>query len=327
MTFAYEDMSSEQFEDVVLALCHDLLGAAVQGFARGPDGGRDAKFVGTAQEFPSRVAPWVGTVIVQAKHTNGLNKRFTDSDFYSKTAKNRESTILSAEMPRIKRLVDVREIDHYMLFSNRRLSGDGEAKIRNIIATECGLQEASINLAGIEQIERWFKAYPRAFNRIAVNPLDSPLVVGPEELADVVEALAQRLPHIDLDVEPGNRVAYASKNRRNNMSEGYAKTLRRMYLRESQQVQAFLADPINKHVLSWYNSAAEEFQLKIIAKRRDFDSFDAVMNHLWDLLFQRDALLRANKRLTRVVVFYMYWNCDIGDYENDYDCTGGVDVA
>jgi hypothetical protein len=33
-----------------------------------------------------------------------------------------------------------------------------------------------------------------------------------------------------------------------------------------------------------------------------------------DLLFNRDAVLRqrAHKRLTRAVLFYMYWNCDIG---------------
>ena len=33
-----------------------------------------------------------------------------------------------------------------------------------------------------------------------------------------------------------------------------------------------------------------------------------------DLLFNRDPVLRqhAHKRLTRAVLFYMYWNCDIG---------------
>jgi hypothetical protein len=43
---------------------------------------------------------------------------------------------------------------------------------------------------------------------------------------------------------------------------------------------------------------------------------------LLDLLFGRDPILNqhAHKRLTRTVLFYMYWNCDIGqtnDAETD----------
>lgn len=37
------------------------------------------------------------------------------------------------------------------------------------------------------------------------------------------------------------------------------------------------------------------------------------MEYLLDLLFKRHPLLSANKRLTRVMLFYMYWNCDIGE--------------
>lgn len=318
MKYAYEDMSPTQFEDVAISLCHDLLGAGVQGFAEGPDGGRDAKFVGTANEYPSSAAPWVGTVIVQAKHTNGLNQKFTDSDFYSKTAAKAGSTVLGKEIPRIKRLAGAGKLDHYMLFSNRRLSGEGESEIRQRLSLECGIPEASICLVGVEQIERWFKAYPSAADRASISPKDSPLIVGPDDLADVVEALASQMTQIDLDVAPVDRVAYADKNRRNGMTAEYAKVLRRNYLRDSRQIQAFLADPINVAVLGRYLAAAEEFQLKIVAERSNFRSFDQLMNYLWDLLFGRDSTLRSNPHLTRAVVFYMYWNCDIGD-DGDID--------
>jgi hypothetical protein len=65
-----------------------------------------------------------------------------------------------------------------------------------------------------------------------------------------------------------------------------------------------------------YESVVDEFQLKIIAKRKDYQTFDEVMEHTWwILLFNRDPVLRqhAHKRLTRAVLFYMYWNCDIGE--------------
>ena len=47
MKYAYEDLSDDQFEILIVLLCQHLLGISVQGFAKGPDGGRDAKFVGT----------------------------------------------------------------------------------------------------------------------------------------------------------------------------------------------------------------------------------------------------------------------------------------
>lgn len=67
-----------------------------------------------------------------------------------------------------------------------------------------------------------------------------------------------------------------------------------------------------------YESVIDEFQLKIIAKRKDYQTFDEVMEYLVDLLFNRDPVLRQNfhKRLTRAVLFYMYWNCDIGDVDD-----------
>ena len=69
----------------------------------------------------------------------------------------------------------------------------------------------------------------------------------------------------------------------------------------------------NAFMLRMYESVVDEFQLKVISKRKDYQSFDEVMEYLLDLLFKRDPLLSANKRLTRVMLFYMYWNCDIGE--------------
>jgi hypothetical protein len=99
------------------------------------------------------------------------------------------------------------------------------------------------------------------------------------------------------------------------MSEEYAKAQRKRYLKETPQIHAFLAAPENLEMLHMYESVVDEFQLKIIANRKDYQTFDAVMEYLVDLLFSRDAVLRqhAHKRLTRAVLFYMYWNCDIGE--------------
>ena len=314
MKFAYEDLSDDQFEKLIVFLCQRLLGISVQGFAKGPDGGRDAKFVGTAELHPSKAAPWVGTIIVQAKHTNGYNRNFSESDFFSVSAAN---TVLGKEIPRIKKLREAKQLDHYMLFANRRLAGNAESEIREYIATQCGIPASSIYLCGLEQLENLLKAFPDVAAMADLDPIDSPLIVSPDDLAEVVQALARQKDGVSalLDDPPTARVTYEQKNLLNNMSVEYAKAQRKKYLKETAQIRAFLAAPENLELLHMYESVVDEFQLKIIARRKDYQTFDEVMEYLVDLLFNRDPVLRqhAHKRLTRAVLFYMYWNCDIGE--------------
>ncbi|RSK71168.1 hypothetical protein DF122_04945 [Burkholderia pseudomallei] len=312
MKYAYEDLSEGQFEQLVVLLCQRLLGMGTQGFAKGVDGGRDAKFVGTAQFLPSERAPWVGTVIVQAKHTNGYNRSFSESDFFSPMSNN---TTMGEEVPRIAKLRTTKQLDHYLLFANRKLTGNTESEIRTHIANTCGISESSVMLCGLEQLETWLKAFPDVPAKAKLDPLDSPLIVSPDDLSEVVQAFARHLAGVaaTVDAPPTPRVPYETKNVINNMSAEYAKGLRRLYLKDTAQVKDFLAAPENDGLLRMYESVVEEFQLKIIAKRADYHTFDNVMNYLIDLLFARDPLLRANKRLTRIMLFYMYWNCDIGE--------------
>lgn len=314
MKFAYEDLSDDQFEKLIVFLCQRLLGISVQGFAKGPDGGRDAKFVGTAELHPSTAAPWVGTIIVQAKHTNGYNRNFSESDFFSTSA---SSTVLGKEIPRIKKLREAKQLDHYMLFSNRRLAGNAESEIREYLAEQCAIPTASIYLCGLEQLEVLLKTFPDVAVKANLDPIDSPLIVSPDDLAEVVQALARQKDGIStlLDDPPTERVTYEQKNMLNNMSPEYAKAQRRKYLKETAQIRIFLAAPENLELLRMYESVVDEFQLKIVAKRKDYQTFDDVMEYLVDLLFNRDPVLRqhAHKRLTRAILFYMYWNCDIGE--------------
>ncbi len=317
MKYAYEDLSEDQFEELIVLLCRRLLGMGVQGFAKGVDGGRDAKFVGTAELLPSKAAPWNGTVIVQAKHTNGYNRSFSEGDFQNPDSQN---SVIGKEVPRIQKLRGAKQLDHYMLFANRRLTGNAESDIRAHLSKTCNIPESSIMLCGIEQLESWLKTFPDVPAMANLDPVDSPLIVSPDDLSEVVQALAC---HMDgaaatLDAPPTPRTPYETKNKINNMSADYARALRKLYLKETAQVKAFLAAPENSELLQMYEFVVEEFQLKIIAKRKDYQSFDEVMNYLIDMLFARDPLLRANKRLTRVMLFYMYWNCDIGE---------GVDAA
>lgn len=315
MMYAYEDLGDDQFETLVVFVCRRLLGAGVQNFSQGPDGGRDAKFVGTADLHPSKMSPWSGTTVAQAKHANGYNQSFSDTDFFSPTSQN---TVIGKELPRIKALRAAGELDHYMLFSNRRMSALAEQKIRAYISKECGIPLSSIYLCGVEQIEMHLKDFDDIPAKAKLDMVDSPLIVSSGEIADIVEALATSKAIIAaaLDVPPEPRTSYEEKNAINNMTADYAKGLQKRYLKETPAIKTFLAAPESAEYLRAYEAAADELHLKIVAKKKDHQTFDEIMNYAIDMLFARDAVLRANKRLTRAVLFYMYWNCDIGETEH-----------
>jgi hypothetical protein len=315
MKYAYENLSEDQFEKLVVFLCHELLGIAVQGFSKGVDGGRDAKFVGTARLHPSTASPWVGITIIQAKHTNGYNRNFSESDFYS--TKPKAKTILDHEIPRITNLRKKKQLDHYMLFANRRLAANAESEIVSYISKLTDVPPASIYLCGLEQLEIWLKKFPAVATLANLDLVDSPLIFSPDDLSEVVQAFARHKDVMKalLDDPPTPRTSYAEKNVVNNMTKEYAAYQLKRYLKETPQIRRFLAAPENIELLRMYESVVEEFQSKIISKRKDYQTFDAVMNYLIDLLFERDPILRqhAHKRLTRAMLFYMYWNCDIGE--------------
>lgn len=158
------------------------------------------------------------------------------------------------------------------------------------------------------------------FENGSLDAVDSPLIVSPDALAEVVQALARQNENLTalLDDPPTVRVTYEQKNTLNNMTAEYARAQRRRYLKETGQIRNFLAAPENIELLRMYESVTDEFQLKIISKRKDYQTFDEVMEYLVDLLFNRDPVLRqhAHKRLTRAILFYMYWNCDIGEVDD-----------
>lgn len=152
-----------------------------------------------------------------------------------------------------------------------------------------------------------------------IDPIDSPLIISPDDIAEIIEALAENREEIiqAIDNPPVARVDLETKNRLNDMSDEYSKAQLRKYLKNTNQIRSFLAAPENQELLRLYEEATDEMELRIITNRKDYQSFDQVMDYLVDLLFRRDATLRKHKRLTRALLFYMYWNCDIGERGDD----------
>lgn len=314
--YPYEDLAEAQFEALVVQAAKLLLGRGVQGFATGVDGGRDARFEGLADGFPSAARPWDGISIIQAKHTMSYGY-FSDSDFSGGAA----SSVLANELPRAKKLYENGKLNNYLLYSNRYLTANANEKIIEMVSAETGIPSESVHLCGIEALDESFRMEPRLAQLAGVNPLDGPLIVSSRELAEVVEAIAEIIDDntTGMQSRPQERTSLAAKNELNSMTEKTSRRLMGNYGHLLTQFKDFLADLGNSAIRDLYDSCAEDFDLKILAHKEEHHTFDKVFGQIVDLLTSRDPLLGRNRRLTRAMVFYMYWNCDIGDTEVEAD--------
>ena len=314
MTIAYHNISDVQFEELVIELCVELLGDGVQGFVTGLDGGRDARFVGKAKRIPSEVEPWNGSIVIQAKHTEMMNKKFSESDFSG----DGKTSILAKEIPRIRAMIHDGELQYYMLFANRRLTGVTDATIRQKIADETGLDIGHIRLYDTSELDRHVKRYPKCVERAVLNPAKSPADIDPQDLAEVITRLAQYKDELsDLmegaELPPEQRVTPEEKNRNNGLREHFFKKQIRPRMVDFPAIQSFLGHPENQPYVKLYEDTASELEAKLDAWNDPEAPYERLLVHLIDRLIQRDVDLRKNRELTRTVVYYMYCNCDIGN--------------
>jgi len=153
MRFPFHNLNDQEFEKLVGQICMEVLGTGTVVFTTGRDGGRDGKFNGTANKFPSKKSSTTGKFIVQAKHTENPYASCSESKF---------DTIINKEIPRIEKLVSTKDLEYYLLFTNRRLTGDTDKNITNKIKTVDGVKNAWLiakdNLEGylIKHKEIWW---------------------------------------------------------------------------------------------------------------------------------------------------------------------------
>lgn len=314
MKYQYHDMQPSQLEDLIIGICEELFGIGVQGFTDGVDGGRDARFEGTAQIFPSTQEPWSDITIIQAKHTNGINKSFSESDFFgNKTAQ------IDKEILKVKKLYDSNELDNYILFANRKLSANKNEEILNEISNKTGLSKKNIRLMGIDDFERYLKKFPNALNSANLNVFDEPLKITPDELAEIIEKFANNkdtYPSIkDLnEIKEIKRKQFPEKNKSNNLSNEYAKIIKQHMFKDGHydEITNFLSHPNNIELKRLYEETVEEFNTKIVVYGKEYECFEKILDYMYDRLISRDPDLRKNKRQTRVFIHYMYYFCDIG---------------
>ncbi|WP_133543309.1 ABC-three component system protein [Mesocricetibacter intestinalis] len=317
--YQYFDLDDSRFENLVIAICKEILGQGVQGFSVGRDDGRDGEFDGKANLYPSQQQAWDGKVIIQAKWTSGINKHYTDSDFYSEEGK---SNLLAKELIKVKSKVENGELNYYMLFANRSLTGGAKPIIINYISEKTGLNPENIAIFGNDDLDYYLSRYPYIVNMENINlePLNIAPTLNLNSLSEVIGHLSKVFDdkNIGKNLSPIIRTSYEKKNKLNNLTDEMAKQLKKYYMKYVFNIKDFLNDPQNTELLNHYQNTVEEFQFNyILPMQSKLEYFDEIFNDLVKYLTNRDYILATNTRLTRMMVFYMYWNCDIGKSNDD----------
>ncbi|WP_321309737.1 hypothetical protein [Marinifilum fragile] len=221
MDYRLELISDSVFEDLINTICQKILGTGVVVFSAGKDGGRDGRYEGIAQNYPSINDRWDGKFIIQAKHVTSPIASCSDSDF---------EKIVEKEIVKIKKLKLNNEIDNYLLFTNRKYSAIKGEALRNKIIQETGIKNAVI--VGKESINNQYlnsnKDIVRQY-KLDLNHLE--FSFSDEEIKEIILVFKNQLPKINEEIKSKvNNLKYDyshiekdKKNEKNNLSDNYYK--------------------------------------------------------------------------------------------------------
>ena len=299
------ELNDAEFERLIVRICTRWLGNGVTPFAPGKDGGRDGKFHGTANSFPSAAEPLTGHCVLQAKHVAAPNKSCSDSDF---------DGLLKKEHKKIKRLIAEDICDHYIVFTNRKYTGGTDEKLSKELLT-LGLKSA--HLIGIERLHLALDEYADIRDSLPNRFDPSPFRFEPDDLVEVIGALNDFTK--DDTATPFNsaydfgKLKIQDKNKINGVTKiYYENAIVDMSMPHFDRVAQFLNNPRNANFAALYHDAADELKQKLIISRDKFETFDDVFVFLYEQIqIKRDAL-KYRRRLITILLHYMYVNCDIG---------------
>jgi hypothetical protein len=300
------ELNDEEFEHLVVGLCVKWLGEGVTPFAPGRDGGRDGKFSGTAACFPSSTAPLSGHFVLQAKHVSAPNKSCSDRDFIR---------LLKKEHPKIRMLVRDGVCDHYLAFTNRKLTGGADLQLTGEIRLQ------GPKTAHIIGTERLHMALDIEAEVRALLPNIADVVPFRFESDDLVEVIGAVHDFVHTSPEGVFDSAHdfdavhlkTVKNKINGLSEEYfSQVISEGSLPHFHSIGNFLKNPRNQNLANLYHDSADELKRKILSRRTEFDTFDEVFGFIIEQVQNKRVALKGKRRMVSILIHYMYCNCDIG---------------
>lgn len=312
MDYRLEMLDESTFENLAIAICVKLFGIGTITFASGKDGGRDGKFNGTAASYPSEVAPWSGKFIIQAKHTMNPIASCADSDF--------DRIIKKEEIPKIKRLKAAGDIDHYLIFTNRKYSGVSGEKLIKHIQRETGVD--NVVILGKESINNIYLNTNRDLvKQFNLDKFHIPFDFSDEEIKTIILTFKSQLPHLKGVVSAKvDQVRYdfdhldkEEKNKRNNLGlDYYQNVILAGSLMEFDKIQLFLDANENSELKDYYFDIASELNQMITLHRDNFGNFEEVFIFIYQRVCDGSKDLKGSKRHVMTFLHYIYMECLIG---------------
>jgi hypothetical protein len=250
--------------------------------------------------------PLTGHCVLQAKHASSPDRSCSDRDF---------GRLLKGEHAKIKALVKDGVCDHYIVFTNRKLTG-GADKIH--IEALMKLRLKSAYIVGTERLHLALDDYPEIRDALPNRGDSAPFRFEPDELVEVIGALhtyASSHPSSGFDSARDFEAIKIrdQKNKMNRLTDDYYQEI---VVNGSMpyfaRIEDFLKNPRNKEFAVLYHDAADELKQKILTNRAKFDVFDSVFAFLSEQIQQPRATLRGKRRMVSILLHYMYFNCDIG---------------
>jgi len=303
-TFPFHDLGDDEFQSLVSAICHEILGIGTLVFSKGKDGGRDAKFSGTAQNFPDKQSPLKGNFIIQAKHTGKPVASCSDSDFGKALADEKEN---------ILELIANGELDFYLVFTNRKIpADDAVAKVEALKALGC----KDAYLIGIPQLREWLTLHPEIWSKLGYDRFEGPIKFDVDDITTVISQFHAEMKSGELEICAANLnyVAKSEKNKINKLSDEYWSEVRTRSLQYFKAIEEFLKNPRNLDFKDMYEDTADEIRRKLLTMDVPFKSFDDALTFIIDFVTKGNTQLKNRRRFATVFLHYMYYTCDIGQH-------------
>ena len=296
MKYPLDLLNDSDFEKLVISICQEILGIGTIGFTTGRDGGRDGIFSGKAHFFPSKSDPWNGKFIIQAKHTEKPYASCSDSDF---------TTIINDEIPKIKKLKEANEIDYYLIFTNRRLTGQKNADIKKNIVDETKIKDVFI--FSDETIQSYLVRMPEIAKQNGLTQYLRPLEFYDEDICDVLRAFPDP-DTISLELDREKKWAFiekTEKNQLNKLSEDYFNDVLVEDIKYFDKIKTFLEDPANSSLKRKYNHTIYDIRNKIGTYNSQYETFEQIFDVLFEYIFNRNKnLLKENIQLIKKFLHY-----------------------
>lgn len=315
MNFVSLITNDADFEVFVVTCCAKILGRGVTGFSKGPDGGRDGTFSGTANNFPSAAKPWKTEgskiVVIQAKHTQKLNLTTGLKDFRD---------IIEGELPKLKQMVKSEKIGFYLLMTNRKETGKSHPELINLIHQQTGLPYENIAILGREYLDRLISSYPEIIREAGLDHLIEVYadLLTTSHIADVIKRCKSLVVSSCQNQDNNSlleRCDLVTKNEKNNASPDFAEIMMDYFDPYIRQIDDVLRNPENNSLKEDYKDLVLDTKAKLESLYSD-NYINARLERLISLFVESEKTRsRDFERRVRVLVYYMYWNCDIGRKE------------